>query len=103
MAFFFVISLVLNFTRGYNLTHFLLKSYFGANVLHPRTIIPVMNYNIPITIRNVFNLAAPGTKIWRHPMPEGDGVQSDDGREEFSTVKAFATIDNVALVNVEGY
>ena len=35
-------------------------SYFGANVLHPRTTLPAMKYNIPITIRNIFNLAAPG-------------------------------------------
>ncbi len=35
-------------------------SYFGANVLHPRTTLPAMKYHIPITIRNFFNLAAPG-------------------------------------------
>ena len=31
-------------------------SYFGANVLHPRTTLPAMKYAIPITIRNFFNL-----------------------------------------------
>lgn len=35
-------------------------SYFGANVLHPRTTLPAMRYSIPITIRNFFNLPAPG-------------------------------------------
>ena len=35
-------------------------SYFGANVLHPRTTIPAMKDGIPIVIRNFFNLAAPG-------------------------------------------
>ncbi|XP_021762687.1 bifunctional aspartokinase/homoserine dehydrogenase 2, chloroplastic-like [Chenopodium quinoa] len=70
-------------------------SYFGANVLHPRTIIPVMRYDIPIVIRNVFNLAAPGTKICR---PSAD----DNGEHVQSPVKGFATIDNLALVNVEG-
>ncbi len=35
-------------------------SYFGANVLHPRTTLPAMKYHIPITIRNFFNLPAPG-------------------------------------------
>ena len=38
-------------------------SYFGANVLHPRTTLPAMKYSIPIQIRNFFNLAAPGTRI----------------------------------------
>ncbi|KAL5571776.1 hypothetical protein UlMin_021373 [Ulmus minor] len=72
-------------------------SYFGANVLHPRTIIPVMRYDIPIIIRNIFNLSAPGTKICR---PAAD-VDEDSQRLE-SYVKGFATIDNLALVNVEG-
>ncbi|KAL0915407.1 hypothetical protein M5K25_015819 [Dendrobium thyrsiflorum] len=72
-------------------------SYFGANVLHPRTIIPVMKYNIPIVIRNIFNLSAPGTMICQQPQKEnGEGMILE------SVVKAFATIDNLALINVEG-
>ncbi|XP_020103203.1 bifunctional aspartokinase/homoserine dehydrogenase 1, chloroplastic [Ananas comosus] len=72
-------------------------SYFGANVLHPRTIIPVMKYNIPIVIRNVFNLSAPGTMICQQPNNE-----NGEKRGLESVVKAFATIDSLALVNVEG-
>ncbi|KAI3972690.1 hypothetical protein MKX01_019348 [Papaver californicum] len=72
-------------------------SYFGANVLHPRTIIPVMRYDIPIVIRNIFNLSAPGTIICR---PAGD--ENGDSQGLGSIVKGFATIDNLALVNVEG-
>ncbi|KAK9095914.1 hypothetical protein Sjap_021411 [Stephania japonica] len=72
-------------------------SYFGANVLHPRTIIPVMQYNIPIVIRNIFNLSAAGTMICRSP-----GDENRDGQGLESLVKGFATIDNVALINVEG-
>lgn len=77
-------------------------SYFGANVLHPRTIIPVMRYNIPITIRNVFNLAATGTKIARFTVSETENTHLGSEPEGFSSVKGFATIDNVALINVEG-
>ncbi|XP_056164211.1 bifunctional aspartokinase/homoserine dehydrogenase 1, chloroplastic-like isoform X1 [Syzygium oleosum] len=72
-------------------------SYFGANVLHPRTIIPVMRYDIPIVIRNIFNLSAPGTKIC-HPSV----CEDEDSHMLESYVKGFATIDNLALVNVEG-
>lgn len=75
-------------------------SYFGANVLHPRTIIPVMKYNIPIVIRNVFNLSSPGTNICRPSIREGE--ESEPCSDSDSVVKGFATIDNVALVNVEG-
>ncbi|KAG5015330.1 hypothetical protein JHK85_021466 [Glycine max] len=72
-------------------------SYFGANVLHPRTIIPVMRYGIPIMIRNIFNLSAPGTKIC-HPSVN----DHEDSQNLQNFVKGFATIDNLALVNVEG-
>ncbi|GJY32226.1 bifunctional aspartokinase/homoserine dehydrogenase 2, chloroplastic-like protein [Tanacetum coccineum] len=72
-------------------------SYFGANVLHPRTIIPVMQYDIPIVIRNIFNLSAPGTKICRTPV-----IESEENQKLETYVKGFATIDNLALVNVEG-
>ncbi|XP_027160145.1 bifunctional aspartokinase/homoserine dehydrogenase 1, chloroplastic-like [Coffea eugenioides] len=72
-------------------------SYFGANVLHPRTIIPVMRYDIPIVIRNIFNLSAPGTMICRPLVSE-----TENGQKLESPVKGFATIDNLALVNVEG-
>ncbi|XP_052165082.1 bifunctional aspartokinase/homoserine dehydrogenase 1, chloroplastic [Oryza glaberrima] len=69
-------------------------SYFGANVLHPRTIIPVMKYNIPIVIRNMFNISAPGTMICQQPANESGDLEA--------CVKAFATIDKLSLVNVEG-
>ncbi|KAG9158259.1 hypothetical protein Leryth_000398 [Lithospermum erythrorhizon] len=72
-------------------------SYFGANVLHPRTIIPVMRDDIPIVIRNIFNLSAPGTVICRSTAGEDE---DDLGLE--TPVKGFATIDNLALINVEG-
>ncbi|BAT86660.1 hypothetical protein VIGAN_04433400 [Vigna angularis var. angularis] len=72
-------------------------SYFGANVLHPRTITPVIRYGIPIIIRNIFNLSSSGTMIC-HPSIIGD----EDKLISKSYVKGFATIDNVALVNVEG-
>ncbi|CAI5471405.1 unnamed protein product [Closterium sp. Yama58-4] len=76
-------------------------SYFGANVLHPRTALPVMRNNIPLLIRNAFNLAAPGTRIG--PLsspPSSPSLLGTNG--EASIVKGFATIEDVALVNVEG-
>lgn len=69
-------------------------SYFGANVLHPRTTLPAMKYNIPVIIRNFFNLTAPGTRITQlrdQPSPQSD-----------LPVSGFATIDNIVLINVEG-
>jgi len=73
-------------------------SYFGANVLHPRTTQPVMKYRIPVAIRNFFNQAAAGTEI--------NDLQSNQdfykGRGKDGSVKGFATIDNVVIINIEG-
>ena len=35
-------------------------SYFGANVLHPRTIEPAMREHIPVRVKNTFNPEFPG-------------------------------------------
>lgn len=56
-----------------------------------------MKYQIPIVIRNVFNLSAPGTMICQQPADENGDEMSLE-----ACVRAFATIDNLALVNVEG-
>ena len=64
-------------------------AYFGAKVVHPSTMAPAIEDKIPIRIRNTFNLSCPGTRIRE---------KSDSSH----TVKGFATVDGMALVNVEG-
>ena len=64
-------------------------AYFGAKVVHPSTMAPAIEDKIPIWIRNTFNPSQPGTRI---------GETSGSRR----TVKGFATVDGMALVNVEG-
>jgi aspartokinase/homoserine dehydrogenase 1 len=67
-------------------------AYFGAKVLHPRTMEPAVARGIPIRIRNSFNAAHPGSVI---------RAASAVGRREVP-VSGFSTVDRVALVNVEG-
>jgi aspartokinase/homoserine dehydrogenase 1 len=64
-------------------------AYFGARVLHPRTLAPAIEHEIPITIRNTFAPERPGTRI--HLAGDGESV-----------VKGFSTVDDVALLNLEG-
>jgi len=64
-------------------------AYFGAGVIHPRTLTPAVEHEIPLTIRNTFAPDRPGTRIHLN----GDGA---------SVVKGFSTIDDVALLNLEG-
>lgn len=65
-------------------------AYFGAKVLHPRTIRPVIEHGIPLWVKNTFNPEAPGTRIVRAP-------QNTNG-----TVKAITVITDLTMVNVEG-
>src|SRR5262245_22987004 len=64
-------------------------AYFGAKVVHPNTMFPAIASGIPIWIRNSFSPEAAGTKI--------SAVSSS-----VLPVKGFATIDDMALLNVEG-
>ncbi len=65
-------------------------AYFGAKVLHPRTIRPVVERNIPLWVKNTFNPSYPGTKI----MGEPEGASG--------TVKAVTAIRGMSLITVEG-
>ena len=42
-------------------------AYFGAKVLHPKTIRPVVARNMPLWVKNTFNPDFPGTRISQHP------------------------------------
>ncbi len=65
-------------------------AYFGAKVLHPRTIRPVIERSIPLWVKNTFNPAFPGTLIERV------------SREVHGTVKAVTVIKNLSMITVEG-
>ncbi|WP_405212046.1 bifunctional aspartate kinase/homoserine dehydrogenase I [Dokdonia sp. Asnod2-E02] len=65
-------------------------SHFGAKVLYPPTIVPVLSKNIPIYIKNTMAPEEPGTRIGNqdiaHPNP----------------IKGISHISDVALLTLEG-
>ncbi len=65
-------------------------SYFGAKVLHPKTIGPIAQHHIPCLIKNTLNPAAPGTLI------------SNEKSEIWTSVKGISQLDNVTMFNVAG-
>jgi len=83
-------------------------AYFGAKVLHPKTIRPVVDKGIPLRICNTFEAAHPGT------MVQGDGT----GRQRMASFenlallepeenhdggyKAVTAIDKITLVTIAG-
>src|SRR5207248_10886224 len=51
-------------------------SYFGAKVLHPQTIMPAVDENIPIRIKNTFVPEVPGTIIRAESPTHRYGVKT---------------------------
>jgi aspartate kinase len=65
-------------------------AYYGAKVLHPRAIRPVIERGIPLRVKNTFNPTAAGTRIVQEP-------ESTPG-----TVKGVTAITGLSMVTVEG-
>jgi len=65
-------------------------SYFGAKVLHPKTIVPIAGKNKPVRILNTFEPDHPGTTIVRKARADG------------RTVKAITAIRNLCILSLEG-
>ena len=61
---------------------------FGATILHAKTIIPLIEKNIPLRILNTFNDDNAGTLISAKTEKEG--------------IKSLSVIENVSLINLEG-
>ncbi|HUI66567.1 MAG TPA: aspartate kinase [Bacteroidota bacterium] len=66
-------------------------SYFGAKVLHPNTMLPLLEKNIPVEIRNSRRREGTGTRIER-PLPE---------RGSEAIVKSIAFSPEVTLITVK--
>src|SRR5690606_18172340 len=64
-------------------------SYFGAKVLHPKTITPLAKYHIECVIKNTHKPNQPGTVISAKTAEKG-------------TVKAISNLSDVAMINVSG-
>ncbi len=65
-------------------------SYFGAKVIHPKTILPAVERGIPLRILNTFNPTHPGTLVVAEAKPSR------------LTVKGITAIRGLSLVTVEG-
>lgn len=65
-------------------------SYFGASVLHPKTIAPIAQFHIPCLIKNSFN-----------PQGAGTLIGLDTGEDNLA-IKGITTLDSLTMVNVSG-
>jgi len=65
-------------------------SHFGAKVIYPPTIQPVMSKGIPILIKNTFDANAAGTLI------ESESTATS------GMIRGITSIDNIAVLSLEG-
>lgn len=65
-------------------------SFFGAEVIHPYTLVPVIEKNLPVYIKNTLNPSTPGTKIAKNAAPKNRAITG------------IASIDNVSMITIEG-
>ena len=70
-------------------------AYYGAKVLHPKTIRPVVDAGIGLRICNTFNPSHPGTRLIAN-------APSDSKARNGQVVKAVTAIRNQRLVTIEG-
>jgi aspartate kinase len=74
-------------------------AYFGAKVIHPKTMAPAIMAKIPIYIRNTFAPQDLGTKI---ANPINAGPDQDLSLRKTNCVCGFSSVDDISLVNMEG-
>ncbi|WP_125077816.1 aspartate kinase [Rufibacter latericius] len=65
-------------------------AYFGAKVLYPPTIAPLVSAKIPLVLKNTFNPSHKGTLITANPAPSQQNV------------KGISCIDHIAVLTVSG-
>ncbi|CAE7317154.1 AKHSDH2 [Symbiodinium natans] len=78
-------------------------AYFGGQVLHPSAMVPCIENRIPVLVKNVFDPAHPGTRVYGR----GDAVlrwddQSDEDSADQMPVKAITSIEKVSLITIAG-
>lgn len=66
-------------------------AYYGAKVLHPKTVIPAIRKRIPVRVLNTFELEHPGTLILEH-----------SNSEEHGSVKGITAIRGMTLMTIAG-
>ncbi len=65
-------------------------SHFGAKIIYPPTILPVMRAHIPVWIKNTFEPVHPGTLI------------ENESPKDSNTIRGISSIKDICLLSLEG-
>jgi aspartokinase/homoserine dehydrogenase 1 len=75
-------------------------SYFGAKVLHPKAVRPVVEKGIPVRICNTFEPEEKGTYVLSDEVQNGTIQKTGNGSQQI--VKAVTAIKHQSVITVEG-
>lgn len=75
-------------------------SHFGAKVIYPPTMLPVLSKNIPLRIRNTFHRTFPGTVISHDPY--SSVISESLKTSKTPAVKGISSIKEAALLALQG-
>ena len=64
-------------------------AYFGAKILHPQSVIPAREKNVPVLLKNTFDPASPGTIIRNCEVP--------------NRVRAIAAKDGITAIRIKSF
>ncbi len=64
-------------------------AYFGAKILHPQSIIPAKESNIPVLVKNTFSPDSPGTLI--------------HDKAKIKKIRAIAAKDQITAIKIKSY
>jgi aspartate kinase len=72
-------------------------AFFGAKVVHPATIQPAVEKQIPVLVKNTKNPSHPGTVIWKEAP--GQGLRAIAGRKGATLI----TVSSSRMLNAYGF
>jgi len=72
-------------------------AYFGAKILHPQTVLPAKNANIPVRLKNTMNPPDPGTLITAES--HGAGIKAVAAKDGITAIK----IRSGRMLNAYGF
>ena len=82
-------------------------AYFGAQVLHPSAMVPCIDSNIPVYVRNIFNPEFQGTVIQGRcaslsEVNKDGKVVNWRSKKGVIPIKGITSVDRVSLLTLEG-
>lgn len=80
-------------------------SFYGAKILHPKTVQPLSYYNIPLYIKNTFDPESPGTKVIKEKNHHNETLAVGISYSKNNTIiningKSLEIIDLIYICNM---